>query len=553
MSCPRTAWTIVFCALLVPAALRAQEPAPELPDSAAVHAIAAYNAADIRMAGASDIAIGTTLEGSIAVLDGPLRVSGTVQGDVTVINGNLELQEGALVTGRAFVVGGVVSGDTTAVRGGIVTYPEPLRYRFEGAGITPARRPVRAVITAGRDFGFGRTDFLAAIYTGYNRVEGLPIVIGPRARLGHSNPTVLEAHAIIRTEKPLDFERYGWSLRAEQYFGGRRAVSLGVRARSEIASIENWTLTDLENSLSTFLLHSDHRDHYQREGWSIYLRAHHPHRPIDAMLEYRDERHQSVRAASPFSVIDNSEDWRHEPVVEEGTLRSVTLSLAYDTRNDENDPSAGWYVRGALEQAFDGGLSLTPEAVAVLGPDSTDSHFTHLEVDARRYLRFSPWARLGLRVFMAGSLDGDALPAQRQHTLGGEGSMPGFPLFTQDCGARAQTVERNDDRAYPYYGCDRLALVQLEYQASFPFASRLGDRLGLGVDLARAVRWSLFFDAGRAWVEDGSRAGRTSGADDFFADTGLGIRIGPLGLYGAIPISGRGHDFNFFVRIGQRF
>src|SRR5690606_33022192 len=168
---------------------------------------------------------------------------------------------------------------------------------------------------------------------------------------GQSNPTVLEAQAIIRTEKPLDFERYGWSLRAEQYFGGRRAVSLGVRARPEIASVENWTLTDLENSLSTFLLHSDHRDHYQREGWSIYLRAHHPHRPIDAMLEYRDERHQSVRASSPFSVIDNSEDWRHEPVVEEGTLRSVTLSLAYDTRNDENDPSAGWYVRGALEQA----------------------------------------------------------------------------------------------------------------------------------------------------------------------------------------------------------
>jgi len=554
MSCPRTAWTVAFCALLVPAtALRAQEPAPALPDSAAARAIAAYNTADIRMAGASDIAIGTTLDGSIAVLEGPLRVSGTVRGNVTIINGNLELQQGALITGSAFVVGGVVSGDMTAVQEGIVTYPEPLRYRFEGAGITRARRPVRAAISAGRDFGFGRTDFLAAVYTGYNRVEGLPIVIGPRARLGHSNPTVLEAQAIIRTEKPLDFDRYGWSLRAEQYFGGRRAVSLGVRARSEIAPIENWTLTDLENSLSTFLLHSDHRDHYQREGWSIYLRAHHPHRPIDAMLEYRDERHQSVRSASPFSVLDNGEDWRHEPVVEEGTFRSITLSLAYDTRNDENDPSAGWYVRGALEQAFDGGLALTPEAVQVLGPDSTDSHFTHLEVDARRYLRFSPWARLGLRVFLAGSLDGDALPAQRQHTLGGEGSMPGFPLFAQDCGARAQTVERNDDQAYPYYGCDRMALVQLEYQASFPFAGRLGDRLGLGVDLARAVRWSLFFDAGRAWVEDNALAGRSSGADDFFADTGLGIRIGPLGLYGAIPISGRGHDFNFFVRIGQRF
>ncbi|HEU5208537.1 MAG TPA: BamA/TamA family outer membrane protein [Longimicrobiales bacterium] len=540
--------------LLGPAAVvRAQEPSPELPDSAAERAISAYNAADIRMVGASDIAIGTTLEGSIAVLDGPLRVSGTVQGSVTVINGDLELLSGALITGSALVVGGTVSGDTAAVQGGVVAYPEPLRYRFEGPGIARARRPVRAVISAGRDFAFGRTDFLAAVHGGYNRVEGLPIVLGPRARLGHSNPTVLEAQAIIRTEKPLDYERYGWSLRAEQYLGGRRAVSFGVRARSEIVAIESWMLSDLENSLATFLLHQDYRDHYRRQGWSIYLRAHHPQRPIDAMLEYRDERHRSVRAASPLSLIDNGKDWRHEPVIEEGTLRSLTLSLAYDTRNDENDPSAGWYVRGAVEQAINGDLSLTPEAGAVLGADSTDNHFTHLEVDARRYLRFSPWARLALRVFTAGSLDGDALPAQRQHALGGEGSLPGFPLFAQDCGARTQTIERNGDGAYPFYGCDRLALVQLEYQASFPFAGRLGDQLGLDLDLARAVRWSLFFDAGRAWIEGDARAGRSRGADDFFADTGLGIRIGPLGLYGAIPISGRGHDFNFFVRIGQRF
>ncbi|MHB1170313.1 MAG: bactofilin family protein, partial [Longimicrobiales bacterium] len=322
MSWYRTASLAVltYVSVLATTPLHAQEPSPELPDSAAAQAIAAYNAADIRMVGASDIAIGTSLDGTIAVLDGPLRVSGAVDGDVTVINGDLELLPGAVITGSALVVGGAVSGDTAAVHGDVVAYPEPLRYRYEGAGITRARRPVRAVISAGRDFAFGRTDFLAAVHSGYNRVEGLPIVLGPRARLGHSNPTVLEAQAIIRTEKPLDYERYGWSVRAEQYLGGRRAVSFGVRARSEITAIEEWTLSSLENSLATFLLHQDYRDHYRRQGWSIYLRAHHPHRPIDAMLEYRDERHHSVRAASPLSLIDNGRDWRYEPVVEEGTL-----------------------------------------------------------------------------------------------------------------------------------------------------------------------------------------------------------------------------------------
>lgn len=253
------------CALVVPRGARAQEePAPELPDSAALRAIAAYNAAEIRMSGTSDITAGTTLEGSIAVLEGPLRVAGTVQGSVTVINGDLELLPGGTVTGDALVVGGLITGDTLAVRGRRAAYPEPLRYRYEGLGIARARRPVRAVISAGRDFGFGRTDFLATVHGGYNRVEGLPIALGPRARLGHSNPTVLEAQIVVRTEKPLDVERYGWTVRAEQYLGGRRAVSFGVRARSEIVAIEDWTLSDLENSLATFLLHQDFRDHYKR-------------------------------------------------------------------------------------------------------------------------------------------------------------------------------------------------------------------------------------------------------------------------------------------------
>lgn len=541
------------CAFVLVAAPASAQESPELPDSAAALAIVSYNVADIRMSGESDIAPGSTFEGSIAVLDGPLRVSGTVQGSVTVINGDLQLAPGAVVTGNALVVGGTISGDTLVVQGTAVAYPEPLRYRYEGAGIARARRPVRAVISAGRDFGFGRTDFLVAAQSGYNRVEGLPIGFGPRARLGHSNPTVLEARAIVRTEKPLDFERYGWSVRAEQYLGGRRAVSFGVRARSEIVAIEDWTLTDLENSLATFLLHQDQRDHYRREGWSVYVRAHHPHRPIDAILEYRDERHTSVRAASPLSVLDNGDDWRPEPAIEEGSLQSLTLSLAYDTRNDERDPAAGWFVRGALEQALGGDLQRVAEAVILTAANGTDSHFTHLQLDARRYLRFGPSSRLALRLFTAGSVDGDALPAQRQHVLGGEGSLPGFPLFAQDCGARNATIPLRDDVAYPYYGCDRVALVQLEYQASFPYARKIGDRLGLGFDLARTIRWALFFDAGRAWIEPDARTGRTGGIDDFFADTGLGVRIGPLGIYGAIPLSGRGHDFNLFFRIGQRF
>ena len=548
-----TRW--LFCLMLVLAVppLHAQDPTPALPDSVAQRAIDRYNAADIRLNGPSEVPAATSIDGNLAVLDGSLQLDGHVNGSVTVINGDLHLAPDARVSGSALVVGGVVHGNGAAVLQSAQAYPEPLRYRFEGAGIARARTPVRGVISAGRDFRFGRTDFLVAAEGGYNRVEGLPVAVGPRARLGHSNPTVLEALVIVRTEKPLDFGRHGWSIRAEQYLGGRRAVSFGMRARNEVVPIEEGGLSSLENSLATLFLHQDYRDHYRREGWSVYVRAHHPTRPLDGMLEYRDERHNSVRAGSPFSFIDNDEDWRPEPAIEEGALRSLTLSLAYDTRNDVLHPSAGWFVRGAFEQALGGGVERVAGARVLLDEHAADAHFSHVSLDLRRYLRFSPHARLALRLFTAGSVDGDALPPQRQHALGGEGSLPGYKLFAQDCGARPATVMLRDDVAHPYYGCDRVALLQLEYEGSFPYARRLGERLDLGFDLARTVRWSAFIDAGRAWIEPDARNGRSGGNDDFAADAGIGMRIGPFGIYGAVPLSGgRAHDFNVFLRLGER-
>jgi outer membrane protein assembly factor BamA len=121
-----------------------------------------------------------------------------------------------------------------------------------------------------------------------------------------------------------------------------------------------------------------------------------------------------------------------------------------------------------------------------------------------------------------------------------------------DCGARDNVVTLDGREFHPYYGCDRVALVQLEYQANFPYARRLAESAGIAASIGHNVRWVAFFDAGRAWIEPAARAGRPGGDTDFSADAGLGLRLGPLGLYFAVPLSGRGQDLNFFVRLGPR-
>jgi outer membrane protein assembly factor BamA len=328
-------------------------------------------------------------------------------------------------------------------------------------------------------------------------------------------------------------------------------LTLGAQLYSLIAPIEAWSLPDREAALAAFVFRRDYRDHYEREGWSGYARLEPPGYPYMIALEYRDEEHKVAPPADPFTVLNRGDEWRPQPIIGEGALRSITALIRYDTRNEDRDPSAGWLVDAALERGLGGGITipLTPEP----GEDvaAARSGFLTTRIDVRRYARLAPYSRLNLRIVVMGSLDARALPPQRQHTLGGEGSLPGYRLFAFDCGARAAVVLRDGHSNYPYYGCDRLALLQLEYQAAFPFGRRLGQRAGLG-SLAHLARWVAFFDAGRAWIEPAARLGRPGGNDDFSVDAGLGIRFGPIGAYWAVPLSGRAEEVNFFVRVEPR-
>lgn len=549
---------LAWFGLTAPAAAQDVKASREVPPDAAAEAIAFFNRAQtIRVTGEFRVPAGSAVGGDLAVLGGPLVVAGQVRGRVVVINGDAHLEPGAELLGDLTVIGGVLSGPEDAVvSGAVIAYPAPIRVREQDGHLVQGTLPSDAGLSAGYDLGFGRVDLGVAVRGSYNRIEGLPVAFGPRFDFGGSNPTRLEALLIYRTAFGLKFDEdeLGYVVRLEQFLGGQRALRLGALLRSEIASIEAWGLADRENSLATFLLHRDYRDHYERQGWAGYLRFAPPAEPYDVTLEYAEEEHDGVSSRGPWALFDNHEDWRPQPVIAEGMLRSAALRLTYDTRNDEIAPSAGWQVRAELERGLGGTLDLpvlpdpdgdTPGAIALTAPDEFTAGF----LDVRRYVRTGPDSRLGIRVLAAGSVDGDALPPQRQHTLGGEGSLPGYRLFAFDCGARTQSVPD----LFPYYGCDRLALVQLEYSGELPFAGAWLEERGRDLGLAATPRWALFFDAGRAWTEPSARRDRLGGQNDFAADAGVGLQLGRLGAYWAVPLSGQGQGVNFFIRIGRRF
>jgi hypothetical protein len=458
----------------------------------------------------------------VALLAGELILAGHVSGDVVVINGTLRFEPGARVAGDVYVIGGPIDGLEHATARSITLYREVVRYDLE-EGVLAHRRELPAdELRAGRAFDFGRTDVIIAARGGYNRVEGLPVHLGGRLTLGHSNPTTLEATLIGRTA---DLDDPGYAFRVEQFLGGRRAARIGFRTADEVLSIEQWGFSDRENSLATFLLHRDYRDHYAREGWSAYFRLGRPGVPLDFTIGYAEFDVATAQVNDPFTLLYNNDGWRTEPLQREARFTTLQSALLYDTRNDERDPAAGWLTNVAVELELKG-----------------SDRYRYGIVDVRRYARLSPNSKISMRAVVAGSIKGDSLPTFRQQALGGEASLPGYELYQFDCGGHAASV----------YGCDRLALVQLEYQSNFSAFSRVARQLGRDFGLLNNIRWVAFVNSGRAWTEPAAVGPRQRGTSDFVTDAGVGLRFGVLGVYWAFPLSDRASGANFFVRIGPR-
>jgi outer membrane protein assembly factor BamA len=303
-------------------------------------------------------------------------------------------------------------------------------------------------------------------------------------------------------------------------------------------------------------LHDDYRDYYKREGWSAYARLAPRRTGLSATLEYADERHHAQPARDPWTLFSNDDDWRLQPLIAEGRFRSLTAAIDFDRRNDDDFPTSGFLLRGSLTQGLDGTLTLP-----LLIPAAFDADFTRGIVDARVYQPVGRKATLSLRGVAGGALSEHDLPPQFQHALGGPGSLPGYSLFNADCGARRAVTTSNNDTYYASYGCDRFAMMSAEYRGGFDFHIGGWDhwddddqdaRYESRWDFDATPKWAVFFDAGRGWGMNQSKA-RGATNTEMLYDVGAGIILDDVGIYGAVPLSGSDRTMKFFIRLGPRF
>src|SRR5205823_5033645 len=161
------------------------------------------------------------------------------------------------------VVGGDVEGrDVAQIGGEIRIYRDRLRYVQEGDQIVADQDALAAGGAGAGDPWWRRWEHRRADRSwsrlqiasagAYNRVEGLPINLGPQVNRTTSwGSARLDAYAIFRTGSSFSTHEddIGHNVRGELRIGRLEGFALGGRLFNVVEGVEPWQLSDLEVGL----------------------------------------------------------------------------------------------------------------------------------------------------------------------------------------------------------------------------------------------------------------------------------------------------------------
>lgn len=500
--------------------------------------------------------LNTPVDGSVGVYDADVRISTRITGDIVIINGSLRLDSRGRVDGTITVLGGRFFADSGA------QYSRPVieyRHRADVRRTADTRlvqappAPTLRDITGQMSFTVGAVTVLPRIGVGvYNRVEGLPIRLGP-SFTWQPMPELdarLDADVILRSAPDEADTRHaiGWWTRLALRRAGEQPLTVGVEGGSRVEATAERQLSPAEASISALMFRRDRRDWFERRALAFFADWR-PQPTLAVQANLAVARERSVAAVDAFSILRNDEPWRPNPLIDDGKFTTIAAGVTWDTRDEASAPRDGWWITGGLRRTTSGDLTpvLLPEDLRD-GLPSEGYEAWEAGFDLRRYQLIDPRHTLNLRFMGRGWIGGDPLTIQRRLALGGDDFLPGYDFRTVTCDSR-----RRPDPARPAL-CDRQMMLQAELRRTVDV--RIGSRVGpyaLGVDRADLL---LFADFGSAWIAgDGPGqvpAGRIQALGEWRADLGVGFDAGWFGAYLARSLTDD-EPLRLSVRLSRRF
>ena len=527
----------------------------------------------LRASGRLEIGVGREVTGNLAVEQGELVLAGHVAGSVTAVNATVVLGATARIDGDLLVVGGGVEGRNAALVGGpIRIYREPMIYHEEGDKLVDDV----ADSASAEESWLRRLEhhhqgnwvaILRVVQAGpYNRVEGLPIELGPV--VNHLTPwgsVRADAAAVVRTGSSFGSTDgdVGHRLRGEVRVGRVRGIGVGAQLFNIVDAVESWQLSDLETALAAFVVRRDYRDYYQRHGGNAFVTLYGA-RTVESHRLVRRGTLVVARLRNPFTLFNADRDWRPNPLVDEGLFHVGTLSLNFDTRTDPEDPWSGWLVDANLEYGTGTIEDVAPSSEP--RPLLSDGHtrYTRGFFDFRRYNRLGPTRsstcgcspRAGSAATSCRSSDGFRSTDRARcpaSTSAARAPVRTSARATSACsfrGGRRSAIASRSRRSSCAATCRSISRAVWE---DWPhhYHSSHGDAV-----------WVVFADAGRGWNVGPIAAGTPLGFgtstippfSTFRTDVGVGLDFGGIiGVYAAKSTSSPSEPMNFFVRLRHRF
>lgn len=403
----------------------------------------------------------------------------------------------------------------------------------------------------------------------YNRVEGLPVLIGPWIRDTIGNVAIrADVLGILRSADSFhwDAENVGHSvtLAARQVAPDGRGWDLNLSSFDVVDAIEPWQMSAGESGLSTFFFHRDYRDYFGRHGAKAsagFLMS----ARSSVRVSVSNERWSSRDARDAFTIWKNGAGFRANPLVDNGRFRIATAQARLDSRNSPESPATGYDLLAEYE--LGSGRIVDPGTISSFARTTAAGHITYgrLFLDLRDYARISPATQINARLVLGGWLHGGPLPVQRRLSVGGVATLPGYDFRDATLPGRDVSQCNSGGPAPPGLPaqCDRVALAQLEYRTELHahFLDVMNSRAIRIRDVGLTVKPAavIFADAGRGWLVGNNPGGLRYGSGSipsfgsFRTDVGVGLDLDLFGVYVAKAVSDSKEPANVFVRVRRRF
>ena len=338
------------------------------------------------------------VEGDLLVLEAQVRLAGSVEGDVYVVDGDLFLRPGARVSGDIVVLGGGYYGSGMATVDGEVIWRPAERY-----SVLPASRgfqihPVAEVpdfVDLNGLYGFEAPR--------YQRVDAVTVTWGItlRAATWAWKPTL----ELVGRYRSGQGEVEGT---VRQYWHPG-PVEFGIEAERVTRTNEEWIRGGVSNSLSYLFIGDDFRDYYGADRVALVVRGS-ADKWWTPLFRVEWEDAWSRRAGDQFTFFGSS-TVRDNPPIDDGDAWSATVAVSADRKTGATGRLVGQVALQVADSTVAGDFSyLLGEITARWETPGFGSH--------------------GLDVFALarGDLAGD-LPRQRWTGFGGRATLPTFGVM----------------------------------------------------------------------------------------------------------------------------